>query len=118
MSRDSFVEWQKRQHAAQTDFEDLAWHQSVEMAELRSTVDRLRAEVERLLEVGVLLANLVRQTAHDSTVTWSDDPGCWHCDDCLSVNVNRDEWGHAKDCEAMKALCMWRKATKHRESKR
>lgn len=50
MTRDSFVEWQKRQRAVHTDFEDLAWHQSVEIAELRSTVDRLRAEVERLTE--------------------------------------------------------------------
>ena len=73
-------------------------------------------EVARLREIGVRLANLVRRTMIESTVTHSDDPGCWHCDDGLTVDQKRDEWGHAEDCEAVAVLRAWREATKHLEA--
>jgi len=45
----------------------------------------------------------------DSTVTYSDDPGCWHCDTVPGCDADGEDMpGHADDCDAYKALAAWR----------
>jgi len=72
-------------------------------------VDRLHSEIAALKTTGEELARLMGRTMTDSTVTFSDDPGCWHCDTVPGCDADGEDMpGHADDCDAYKALAAWR----------
>lgn len=62
-----------------------------------------------LVKAGNALRAIVETTMTDSCTTWSEDPGCFHCDDPFGA-PERDEQGHTADCPALAAVRAWARA--------
>jgi len=72
-------------------------------------VDRLHDEIAALRSAGDKLARLLARTMTGSTVTFSDDPGCWHCGNVPGCDADGEDMpGHDDHCEAVQAMADWR----------